>query len=278
MAFATEAARWRALVTRDASANDQFIYSVKSTNIYCRPTCPGRLARRANVEFHATAAEAEAAGFRACKRCKPNMSFEDPQESVVVKACMLIEEAAVEDISKTFRLDNLARKVGLTSRYFHKVFKNRMGVTPKEYARQIQCRQSSSSATPKSSTSTENNLPRWDFDTFDFNDLIDYGIDFDNDPMTADTHAKSGMLTNPALDNGGIDEINNIAQAWATSSEPSGTPPMYAIADDWLLDHLALQQSDASLNDNKSTLTVSTFELDATALLDCDNVTSLVHM
>ena len=65
-------ARWDALSRRDRSADAAFFYSVRTTGIYCRPSCPGRLPKRENVGFHATAEAAEKAGFRACKRCRPN--------------------------------------------------------------------------------------------------------------------------------------------------------------------------------------------------------------
>ncbi|KAF2259706.1 hypothetical protein CC78DRAFT_447067, partial [Lojkania enalia] len=134
--FTTDAARWRALTIRDASANGQFVYAVKSTNIYCRPICPARLARRANVGFYRTSAEAEKAGFRACKRCKPDAErIEDPQALAVTKVCNLIEEALKGEDPKSFRLQDLAKSVGLTPRYFHKIFKDKTGVTPKEYAK-----------------------------------------------------------------------------------------------------------------------------------------------
>ncbi|KAG9596227.1 hypothetical protein KCU77_g5192, partial [Aureobasidium melanogenum] len=66
--FETPSSRWQALVTRNPAANGTFVYCVLTTHIYCRPTCPARLARRANVEFFSTSSEAEAAGYRACKR------------------------------------------------------------------------------------------------------------------------------------------------------------------------------------------------------------------
>ena len=69
--FATDQQRWQALVDRDPAADGIFYYSVKTTGIYCRPTCPSRLARRENVRFHATCQAAERAGFRPCKRCRP---------------------------------------------------------------------------------------------------------------------------------------------------------------------------------------------------------------
>ncbi|OAL34039.1 hypothetical protein AYO20_06687 [Fonsecaea nubica] len=70
--YRSEPSRWRALVARDAHATDAFVYAVVTTKIYCRPDCPARLARRANVRFFDLAAQAERGGFRACKRCKPN--------------------------------------------------------------------------------------------------------------------------------------------------------------------------------------------------------------
>ena len=64
--------RWAALTRRDAAADGTFFYSVRTTGVYCRPSCAARLPRRENVRFHATTADAEAAGFRPCKRCRPN--------------------------------------------------------------------------------------------------------------------------------------------------------------------------------------------------------------
>jgi Metal binding domain of Ada len=68
--------RWTAVVARDANADGTFFHSVKTTGVYCRPSCPARLPRRENVAFHDTATDAEAAGFRPCKRCKPGASAE----------------------------------------------------------------------------------------------------------------------------------------------------------------------------------------------------------
>jgi AraC family transcriptional regulator of adaptative response/methylated-DNA-[protein]-cysteine methyltransferase len=70
--FATDRTRWNAMQRRDRRADGRFYCSVASTGIYCRPSCPSRLPKRENVAFHATPADAERAGFRACKRCKPN--------------------------------------------------------------------------------------------------------------------------------------------------------------------------------------------------------------
>ena len=72
LAFASDDARWEAVRRRDPVALGAFVYSVRTTGVYCRPSCPARLPRRENVRFHATGAEAEQAGFRPCKRCRPN--------------------------------------------------------------------------------------------------------------------------------------------------------------------------------------------------------------
>ena len=72
MPFANEDERWDAVTRRNPSANGAFFYAVRTTGVYCRPTCAGRLPLRKNVQFHATCVEAERAGFRACKRCRPN--------------------------------------------------------------------------------------------------------------------------------------------------------------------------------------------------------------
>jgi AraC family transcriptional regulator of adaptative response/methylated-DNA-[protein]-cysteine methyltransferase len=103
---------------------------VRTTGVYCRPSCGARLPRRENVAFHATPADAEAAGFRACLRCKPNVDrSEDAQAKAVARACRAIEEA-----EEPPSLEALARSVGLSSSHFHRVFKAATGVTPKAYA------------------------------------------------------------------------------------------------------------------------------------------------
>jgi AraC family transcriptional regulator, regulatory protein of adaptative response / methylated-DNA-[protein]-cysteine methyltransferase len=123
-------ARWSAVVARNRSYDGKFYYSVASTGVYCRPSCPARRAKRANVRFHDTIAEAEAAGFRPCKRCRPNeASIEAQHASIVASACRLIEEA--EEAPK---LDELAQSVGLSPYHFHRLFKAITGVTPKAYA------------------------------------------------------------------------------------------------------------------------------------------------
>src|SRR2546423_1126767 len=94
VAIETEDPRWAALRARDASADGTFFYSVKTTGVYCRPSCAARPARRENVAFHATTGDAERAGFRACKRCKPDQPPRAERQAAQVAAlCRLIEQS-----------------------------------------------------------------------------------------------------------------------------------------------------------------------------------------
>ena len=128
--FSDDESRWQAVTEHDAAADGAFVYSVRTTGVYCRPTCPSRLAKRQNVRFHATCREAEAAGFRACKRCRPaGESLARRQASAVARACRLIEET-----DEMPNLDDLAGSVGMSSYHFHRVFKASTGLTPRKYA------------------------------------------------------------------------------------------------------------------------------------------------
>lgn len=127
---ADDEGRWAAVVARDRRCDGHFYYSVSSTGVYCRPSCPARLAKRANVRFHASRAEAEAAGFRPCKRCRPDQpSLDEQHAAMVTTACRLIE--AAETLPA---LDELAAAVGLSAYHFHRLFKAVAGVTPRAYA------------------------------------------------------------------------------------------------------------------------------------------------
>ena len=122
--------RWAAVVARDRSHDGAFFYSVATTGVYCRPSCAARLANPRNVRFHATPADAEAAGFRPCKRCRPNeASSDERQAALVAEACRQI--AAAEEPPS---LAELARGAGLSPHHFHRVFKAVAGLTPKAYA------------------------------------------------------------------------------------------------------------------------------------------------
>lgn len=121
---------WRAVQRRDRAADGTFVYSVRTTGVYCRPSCPARLPRRQNVTFHRTCADAERAGFRPCKRCRPDeAALDQAHANAVARACRLIEEA-----EEAPSLEKLAQAVGMSRFHFHRVFKAITGVTPKAYA------------------------------------------------------------------------------------------------------------------------------------------------
>jgi len=129
-ASSRDEARWQAFVARDASFEGQFYIAVKTTGIYCRPGCPARLPKRANVRFFDTREEAERAGFRPCKRCKPDQqSLGELHAGKIAQACRLIETA-----DEAPKLNALAETVGLSPYHFHRIFKQALGVTPKAYA------------------------------------------------------------------------------------------------------------------------------------------------
>ena len=128
--FLSDDARWEAVRRRDPAADGAFYYSVRTTGVYCRPSCAARLARRENVDFHLTREDAERAGFRPCKRCRPNEAgLAERHAAAVAKACSLIDAA-----DEMPSLDALADAVGLSRYHFHRVFKAVTGVTPKAYA------------------------------------------------------------------------------------------------------------------------------------------------
>jgi AraC family transcriptional regulator of adaptative response/methylated-DNA-[protein]-cysteine methyltransferase len=122
--------RWAAVVARDRAADGSFYYSVSTTGVYCRPSCAARLANPKNVRFHQTRVDAERAGFRPCRRCKPDQA---PLDSIhaakVAEICRVIEAA-----DATPSLAVLARRAGMSPYHFHRVFKAVTGVTPRAYA------------------------------------------------------------------------------------------------------------------------------------------------
>lgn len=129
--FATDEARWEALVQRDQNADGAFVYGVVTTGVYCRPCCPSRRPKRENVRFFDTADAAEQAGLRPCKRCLPRAaSASAPQTDAIIQACRLIETAEA-----SLTLKELAAAVGLSPFHFHRLFKEAIGVTPRQYAK-----------------------------------------------------------------------------------------------------------------------------------------------
>jgi AraC family transcriptional regulator of adaptative response/methylated-DNA-[protein]-cysteine methyltransferase len=121
--------RWSAIVDRAAAFDGKFVYAVKSTGIYCRPSCPSRQAKPQNVIFFPTSEEAEKCDFRACKRCHPNdLSLSKQHARAIAAACRAIESA--EELPG---LAELAKSAGVSVFYFHRLFKKITGVTPKVY-------------------------------------------------------------------------------------------------------------------------------------------------
>ncbi len=122
--------RWASVVARDAGADGAFVYSVRTTGVYCRPSCAARSARPENVRFYATGADAASAGFRPCKRCKPDQpSLVEQHAARVTEACRLIESSP-----RAPSLEKLAEHAEMSAFHFHRVFKAVTGVTPREYA------------------------------------------------------------------------------------------------------------------------------------------------
>lgn len=122
--------RWAAIVARDPGADGQFYYGVRTTGVFCRPSCPSRRARPENVTFFTTREAAERAGFRACRRCRPGeLSAAGRQAEWVAEACRLME--ASEELPD---LAALAAQVRVSPYHFHRTFKTVTGVTPKQYA------------------------------------------------------------------------------------------------------------------------------------------------
>lgn len=122
--------RWARVAARDKSADGLFWYSVATTGIYCRPSCPSRPANPKNVGFFDTTAAAEAAGFRPCRRCNPNgLSIEAENTAIIARACR-----AIDDADQAPSLSEMAKAADLSPSYFHRLFKSVAGVTPKAYA------------------------------------------------------------------------------------------------------------------------------------------------
>ena len=128
--YRSDDARWQAVTARDAAADGAFVYGVRTTGVYCRPSANGRLPRRDNVEFFDTPAAAEAAGYRASRRARADRTAAASERAALVaEACRLIDGAETPP-----SLDALAAHASLSPHHFHRVFKAETGLTPKVYA------------------------------------------------------------------------------------------------------------------------------------------------
>ena len=135
---------WNAVRTRDRAADGKFVYAVRSTGVYCRPSCPSRKPRREQVEFYSLPEAAEQKGFRACRRCQPRaVRLRDPRTEAVARVCRAIEAridadgvdaaSAIEDESR-LTLNSLSGSVGMSAYQLERAFRKIMGISPRQYA------------------------------------------------------------------------------------------------------------------------------------------------
>ena len=133
-----DAERWRAVVARDADADGTFVFAVRTTGVHCRPSCGARRPRRENVEFFATTAAAAAAGFRACKRCRPDRAAATGERKrVIERVCRHIESA-----ERPPALRELARIAGFSPFHLQRMFRATIGLSPRAYAAAVRARRS----------------------------------------------------------------------------------------------------------------------------------------
>lgn len=134
--------RWEAVLSRDAHADRDFVYAVRSTGIYCRPTCSSRRPRRDQVEFFTQPEAAERAGFRACRRCKPQLANDagnNPAQRIakqVADLCRAIEM----NLDGPVKLESLAAQAGASTHAVLRAFRKTMGITPRQYADAVRLR------------------------------------------------------------------------------------------------------------------------------------------
>lgn len=125
--------RWLDVKNKNAGADNAFVYAVKTTGIYCRPSCPAKTPKSEHIEFFDSCEKAEQAQYRPCKRCHPNgESIKDKNTRLITEACRIIEKQ-IGDI----KLSELAADVDMSPYFFHRQFKKITGITPKQYSKAI---------------------------------------------------------------------------------------------------------------------------------------------
>ncbi len=125
----SDEAKWKAILSRDAHFDGVFVFAVRSTGIYCRPSCPAKRSNRENVSFFATPDEAEKSGFRPCRRCNTRDAKSLPGARWVYEICAFIDA----NLGKRLPLSTLAAEAGLSPFYFQRTFKKVLGVSPRQY-------------------------------------------------------------------------------------------------------------------------------------------------
>jgi AraC family transcriptional regulator of adaptative response/methylated-DNA-[protein]-cysteine methyltransferase len=126
---------WQAVLSRDSHADGTFVYAVRSTGIYCNPSCSARRPRREQVVFFVRPEAAEEAGFRACRRCRPReATVYELQVEIVQRACRFIEKHIESHLEGPVTLEALGKEVSVSPYHFQRVFKRVMGMTPRQYA------------------------------------------------------------------------------------------------------------------------------------------------
>ncbi|MGB2886745.1 MAG: bifunctional DNA-binding transcriptional regulator/O6-methylguanine-DNA methyltransferase Ada [Candidatus Acidiferrales bacterium] len=134
-----ETRRWRAVLARDPSADNLFVFAVRSTGIYCRPSCPSRRPHRGQVVFFRVPEMAEREGFRPCRRCRPQDAIRrDPQAEAVARICRQIEASvaahADEQTNDSLKLASLGASANLSPHQLERAFRRVLGITPRQYA------------------------------------------------------------------------------------------------------------------------------------------------
>src|SRR5688500_17441570 len=120
---------WRAVQQRDRGFDGQFVYAVSSTRIFCRPSCSSRRPTKSKVEFFSSAADAERAGYRACKRCRPTSAAANGIDKALASASAFLKAHAGEPVT----LSRLSREVGVSAFHLQRAFKRAFGVSPREF-------------------------------------------------------------------------------------------------------------------------------------------------
>ncbi len=125
--------KWHAVVNNNHQFDGIFFYAVKSTGIYCKPSCKSKLPKRENVTFYATGEEAQNAGFRACKRCRSDLVSYEPLQDIALKLKTMLDATFLE----RQKVEDEIRNMGLSQRRVIDIFKDTYGVTPKAYIDQL---------------------------------------------------------------------------------------------------------------------------------------------